>query len=143
MADSLKDQLADKVKERIAERKKEILEKSGIDVELLKSVGPITMQNLPYILWNNPNILPQGIRDKVLKGIQDFSTNIFIDILTGVAFNVVANKIYPALQKMPLPKRLPIRLTIFSLPFGGTYPMLQENMNTYISHAEFALKAVE
>jgi hypothetical protein len=100
------------------------LKEKGIDVDLLSSVGPITPNNLPVILWQHPHILPEATRAKIIKGIQDFSTNIMVDILTGIAFNLLANKLYPAILKMPASKRLPLRFSLFTLPFGGTYPTL-------------------
>jgi hypothetical protein len=44
---------------------------------------------------------------------------------------------------MPITTRIPLRFTLFSLPFGGTYPILEENFGEYREVAAAALNAIE
>jgi hypothetical protein len=84
------------------------------------------------VLWNNPQLIPKPLRNKLEKDIQVLSLVISANLAAGIALNVLVPKLYHPFLEFHLAARLSLRCSALVLPFAVTYPLLRERYNDYI-----------
>lgn len=135
--------LTSKLKETVEENKDRLLQTKSIDLELLKKIGPVTPQKIPFILWKYPQILPDSLRSKLLKEIQDFSLAVAANLAGGFGINVFLPRIFPKFNELPSAAKIPLKLSVYVAPFAATLPLLQQKIDAYMKLVNTASGVVE
>ena len=109
-----------------------MLKEIGVDYDVLKTVGTITPTTIPGIIRNYPQVIPNGLYQKLVNNMRDFTIDVFKDFINGIVVNVVASKLFSGISKMPRLTRLPLRYGLFLIPFGWDYPNLKKDVDEYL-----------
>lgn len=114
-----------------------------IDIDILKNIGPVTPQTIPMILWKYPQIIPEPLRNIILKDIQDFTLILGGGIAVGIGLNLIAPKVYPPFISLPVATRCILRVTLLSVPIVGVFPLLQDRFRLYLKLAKITTASIE
>jgi hypothetical protein len=86
---------------------------------------------MPGFLFSNPEIVPEKFRKDFFRHIKTFFTVIGLNIVGGVALNMIMTRVTPKILILPTSIRLPLRLAVMAIPFGATYPKLRNDLQVY------------
>jgi hypothetical protein len=98
---------------------------------MMDALAQITPQNLPQLLFANPELVPEHFRKAFWKNVKSFFQQLGINTVGGIALNMVVTRTLPRVLILPVYVRIPVRLLIFASPFALTYGKLSDNINTY------------
>lgn len=92
----------------------------------MDGLAQITPSNLPQLLFANPELVPESFRKAYWKNIKGFFTQVGVNTFGGIVINMIITRTVPKILILPNYTRIPLRLSIFGLPFAITYSKLSD-----------------
>ena len=102
-----------------------------INPGLMQGLAEVNPDNLVGFLYSNPELTPEHFKKSFVKNIKGFFTLLGADIVGGIALNMVLTRVIPSMLILPNYARLPLRLAVFCLPAGASYPTLARHRDTH------------